>query len=335
MNIYDISKKAGVSIATVSRVLNGNDNVSEKTRQKLLKVMRENGYVPNVFARGLGLNTMMTVGIMCANSTDSYLASAIYYMERELRNYDYNSILCCCGYDLETKQKYLQLLLSKRVDAVILVGSNFVENVKEKNQYILEAAAEVPIIILNGYLEADNVYCAMCDDKEATYRVTDKLIKAGRKNLLCLCRALSYSGQKKIEGFKDALKENEITISEGQIQIYNGTIAKTKAMLLEMDEKGIRFDGIITSDDEMAIGALKYAKEKGIEVPKNLALVGYNNSKMGLCCEPELTSVDNKLEFSCINAVTVLMKVFEEAAVPSKTIFSADIIKRGTTDIDF
>jgi len=61
--------------------------------------------------------------------------------------------------------------------------------------------------------------------------------------------------------------------------------------------------------------------EKGIEVPKNLALVGYNNSKMGLCCEPELTSVDNKLEFSCINAVTVLMKVFEEAAVPSKTIF--------------
>jgi len=77
MNIYDISNKAGVSIATVSRVLNGNDNVSEKTRQKLLKVMRENGYVPNVFARGLGLNTMMTVGIMCANSTDSYLASAI------------------------------------------------------------------------------------------------------------------------------------------------------------------------------------------------------------------------------------------------------------------
>ena len=73
MNIYDVSEHAGVSIATVSRVLNGNPNVSERTREKVLRVMDELGYTPNVFARGLGLDTMQTIGIMCSDSSDPYL----------------------------------------------------------------------------------------------------------------------------------------------------------------------------------------------------------------------------------------------------------------------
>ena len=105
MNIYDVSERAGVSIATVSRVLNGNPNVSERTRKKVLAVMDELGYTPNVFARGLGLDTMQTIGIMCSDSSDPYLAEAIYYLERELRSHNYDSILCCTGYDLDVKQK--------------------------------------------------------------------------------------------------------------------------------------------------------------------------------------------------------------------------------------
>ncbi|MEG0215095.1 MAG: LacI family DNA-binding transcriptional regulator, partial [Hungatella sp.] len=85
MNIYDVSEQARVSIATVSRVLNGNPNVSDKTRTRVLDVMKELGYTPNIFARGLGLNTMKTIGIMCSDSSDPYLANAIYYLERELR----------------------------------------------------------------------------------------------------------------------------------------------------------------------------------------------------------------------------------------------------------
>lgn len=85
MNIYDVSNKAGVSIATVSRVLNGNAKVSSATRNKVLDAMKELDYTPNVFARGLGLNTMNTIGIMCIDSSDIYLANAVYYLEQELR----------------------------------------------------------------------------------------------------------------------------------------------------------------------------------------------------------------------------------------------------------
>ena len=154
MNIYDVSEKAHVSIATVSRVLNGNPNVSDKTRERVLKIMDELGYTPNIFARGLGLNTMKTIGIMCSDSSDPYLANAIYYLERELRNHGYDAILCCTGNSLETKQKYFDLLRSKRVDAIILAGSKFIEMKPKDNAYLLQAAKEIPIMLVNGYLDS-------------------------------------------------------------------------------------------------------------------------------------------------------------------------------------
>ena len=103
MTIYDISKKAGVSIATVSRVLNGSSSVSEKTKEKVLNVIEQCGYTPNAFARGLGLNTMKTIGIMCADSSDIYLAKAVYYIERKLHANGYDSILICSGMSLRPR----------------------------------------------------------------------------------------------------------------------------------------------------------------------------------------------------------------------------------------
>ena len=179
MNIYDVSNRAGVSIATVSRVLNGNPNVSEKTRTKVLAVMDELGYTPNIFARGLGLNTMKTIGIMCSDSSDLYLANAIYFLERELRKGGYDSILCCTGTDLETKQKYFDLLRSKRVDAIILAGSKFVELIDKDNAYLIEAGKELPIMLVNGYLEGENIYSTLCDDRMAAHHAAGLLIASG------------------------------------------------------------------------------------------------------------------------------------------------------------
>ena len=164
MTIYDISEKAGVSIATVSRVLNGNTNVKPKTKKRVMDVIEEYGYTPNAFARGLGLNTMNTIGILCADSSDLYLAKAVYYIEQYLRENGYNSILCCTGYDLENKKSSLDLLLSKRVDSVVMVGSNFITGNTEDNKYIRDAAEQMPIMLLNADFDYPNVYCTLCDD---------------------------------------------------------------------------------------------------------------------------------------------------------------------------
>lgn len=333
MNIYDVSEKAGVSIATVSRVLNGNPNVSEQTRNKVLAVMEELGYTPNVFARGLGLNTMKTIGIMCTDSSDIYLANAVYYTEHELRSHDYDSILCCTGYDLENKKKSLELLLSKRVDAIIMVGSKFLEPKPKDNSYIFAASKQVPIMLVNGYLEGPNIFCTLCDDFHAVHDITDSLIKGGRRNTLYLYTSNSYSGSRKREGFMKALSENSLPVRDEYMQMCKKDISDARDTIIRLYKSGLTIDSVITSDDALAVGALKFALLNNLSVPEDISIVGYNNSILATCAEPELTSIDTKVEALCINTVNTLMRIFDGSNVPSKTTISADIVYRKTTNI--
>ena len=146
VNIYDVAKLSGVSIATVSRVVNGSTKVSEKTRRKVLDVMEQCGYTPNVFARGLGLDSMKTIGILCPDISDAFIAQAVAFLEERLHQYEYDCILGCSGYDLEAKEAHTKMLLSKRIDALILVSSTYAgrEGHPEDVEYIKEAAKQTP-----------------------------------------------------------------------------------------------------------------------------------------------------------------------------------------------
>lgn len=335
MNIYDISEKAGVSIATVSRVLNGNSKVSEKTRQKILAVMEETGYQPNVFARGLGLNTMNTVGVMCADSSDIVLASAVYHVEQELHKYQYDVLLCCTGYETKEKAKYMNLLLSKRVDALILVGSSFIEKNMEKNQYIIEAAKEVPVMLVNAYLDAPNIYCAVCDDREMMCQATREFLAQNRK-ILYLYRSLSYSGRQKIQGIRDAFQEYGKKPEKNQLVLMkDSSIEDTRKLLEERWNQGETWDVVMTSDDELAIGVCKFAKAHHLKVPQDIQILGYNNSKISICSEPEISSVDNHMREAGSLAVDLLMKILNKEEVCQKTVVKGEMMLRDTTtDLD-
>lgn len=332
MNIYDVSEKAGVSIATVSRVLNGNQNVSDKTRAKVLTVMEELGYTPNIFARGLGLNTMKTIGIMCSDSSDPYLANAIYYLERELRQNDYDSILCCTGNTLETKKKYFDLLRSKRVDAIILAGSKFVELKAKDNAYLLNAAKEIPLMLVNGHLDGSNIYSTVCDDHTAIYEAATRLIYTGKKNILYLYTSNSYSGLNKLQGLKDALSDASLSYDDTLVYQCPKDIIASKDLIGKLKASGICFDAVMTSDDSLAVGAVKYAHMANIKIPDELSIIGYNNSILSRCTDPEITSIDTKVEALCTTTVSTLMRVFNGGNVPSKTTIAADLIKRATTN---
>ena len=226
MTIYDISKKAGVSIATVSRVLNGSSSVSEKTKQKVLNVIEQCGYTPNAFARGLGLNTMKTIGIMCADSSDPYLAKAIYYIEQKLRANGYDSILCCTGYDLDTKASSMNLLITKKVDGIILVGSNFIYEKEDDNKYILDAAGQVPVMLLNAAMDAPNVYSIVSDDFTSMYDATMEMIRSGVEDILYFYNSTSYSGKKKLAGYRAAMEEKGLLTNGSFLQLYGRPAAE-------------------------------------------------------------------------------------------------------------
>ena len=335
MTIYDISKKAGVSIATVSRVLNGSENVRPSTRKKVMDVIEKYDYTPNAFARGMGLHSLHTIGILCADSSDLFLAKAIYFLEQELQANGYESLLCCTGYNLDARKNYVNLILSKKVDSLILVGSNFIGTKEEENQYIKDGSTQVPIMLLNASLDYPNVYSTLCDDFSTMFDATSSMLNAGISDILYLYNSESYSGKKKLGGFKAAMEANNIADYEDLIYFYDGNVShinEVVAFLEALARSGKVFHGVITSDDILAVAAVKYAQKTGLRIPEDLSIIGYNNSILTSCCTPELTSIDNKLEIQTQQLVQTLLGVLEGREMPKKSLFSGRLVERGTTN---
>ncbi len=334
MNIYDISEKAGVSIATVSRVLNGSSRVSPRTRERVLMVMAEQGYVPNAFARGLGLKSMKTIGLLCPNAADPYLSQAISHLERAFRLHGYDILLSCTGRALADRQSGVDLLLSKHVDGIALLGSTFVEEGEAGNAYLRAAAQRVPVVLLNASYPCENVFCVLCDDYRGTMEATQYLLDKGRRDILYLYHSRNYSGQKKLAGYHAGLQSRGVAAREALVHFFTEdktSVPEVRDYLLALHEKGLAFDAVLTSEDVLSVGAAKYARVAHRSVPESLHIVGYNNSNFCLCCEPELTSVDNKLETLCNTCVSTMLAVLAGQEAPQKTVFTAELVRRGST----
>ena len=329
MNIYDISKKAGVSIATVSRVLNESSHVSEKTRNKVLSVIKEENYIPNNTSRAQ--NIQKTVGIIYSDASDLYLANAIYHLEGEFRKCGYASLICCCGYDMERRKKHINMMISKKVDAVILAGSHFVEEYDEDNEYIREAAKKVPVAILSGKLEGENIVCAFCDDRQAIYDMACNLFDLGSKQIVFLCGALSYSVRQKIKGLKEAYAARDIPFRDKYIIYCPLSGFDLCAEYLQAIRRQFYYDAVICTDDAFAVSALKFAEKEKIKVPEQLRIVGYNNSILSRCTFPELSTVDNRTHELCEKLVKMIVSNINGISDDRKFFLPGELIFRGTT----
>lgn len=331
MNIYDIAKLAGVSIATVSRVVNGSPKVSERTKQKVLAVMAENNYTPNMFARGLGLDSMKTVGIICPDVSDHYMASAVAYLEKRFRSYGYDCILYCSGYTPDDHVQTVQLIRKKKIDALLLVGSHYVgDGSDEAVRYLEEASRVMPVFLINGYTRHPAIHCVVADAHRIMYDTVCALIQAGRKDILFLYDALTYSAMRKMAGYEDALRDNGLPVVQGRKIFVPNSIATVRETLSKLPLPS--FDAVLATEDGLAIGAMKFAGDCGLSVPDDVNIIGYNDSELAVCCEPELTSIDSRNAELCKKAVDDLMSLLEGKEPPHTHIVSCRLTKRGTTD---
>lgn len=329
MNIYDIAKKSGVSIATVSRAINGSGRVSEKTHEKIMAVMAELGYTPNVFARGLMINSMKTVGIMTIDVRDLYYAFSIHTIETGMRQKGYDIILCSTGEDLPEKRKYLKLLLQKRVDGIFLIGSAFKE--KTDNHHIIEASRHIPIVMVNGNVDGDNIYSVVCDDSYGIYSATGYLAGKGHRKIAYVYDADTYSGSEKIKGFRKAVNEYGLESGPASViktsQGIDGGINAVDRLL----NSGWGFTAIVASEDILAAGIMKRLAGSGRKIPDDVSVAGFNNSIISRCTCPELTTVDSKVEAISSTAAKLLIDAFAGKNIPSRTVLTPELIIRQST----
>ena len=185
---------------------------------------------------------------------------------------------------------------------------------------------------MNGFLEGKNIYSTVCDDRAAMHKAASHLIRSGRKRILYLYTSVSYSGNNKLQGYKDALLGVGFIPDPAYIRQCPRDILAAKELLLLLWQEGLKFDAVLTSSDALAAGAVKFALEAKLKIPQEISIIGYNNSILSHCTTPELTSVDSKVEALCTTTVNTLMGVFSGGNVPSRTTLAADLIKRETTD---
>ena len=333
MNIYDIAELAGVSIATVSRVLNDSPHVAEKTKLRVRRIMEEHDYVPSGFSRSLSLNSLKTIGLICPDVADPYMARAVAYLEHSLRSIGYDCILCCSGYAYEDRQIAVSSILQRRVDAVVLIGSGYGDDDpdSEKAGYIREAARQVPVFLINGYIRGENICCALCDDFEASYSAVKEMIQSGRRRILFLSHSRSFSTNQKRKGYEAALTESGLEVREELCVCVSNQTGQARDDLqkrLSLPE----VDGVFATVDDLAVGVLKRAKRRGLSVPKDLCVIGYNNSRISLCCDPELSTIDSRGDRLCQIIIDSMKLRLSGRQVRDRIYAKGYLIRRATTD---
>lgn len=183
---------------------------------------------------------------------------------------------------------------------------------------------------MNGYLSCPGVYCVLSDGYQIVYDIVSELIAAGRKRILFLYDSNSYSASEKRRGYEEALKENQIPVAD-ELEVFGqNKVLKVKDMLLKRKLQG--FDAVLATDDGLAVGALKYVRELGYSVPQEVNIIGFNDSELAVCCEPELSSVDNRGELLCSTIVESMNQLLTGHSIQQKKVVPCYLVKRKTTN---
>src|SRR5690554_1338464 len=327
MKMRDIADLAGVSIATVSRVLNEPEKVKLETRQRVQKILEQTNFVANAVARGLVMNSMKTIGVLTVDIRDLYFAKVTYTVERCFKELGYNVILSNTGGEPEEKKKYIQVMLEKQVDGLILVGSVFKE--RTGNKHILAAGKSVPVVLVNSFLPGDNIYSILCDDAQGIEKAVDYLVKMGHQKIYYFIDTKSYSGLDKLEGFRRGMRENSLD-DTGIMEIPRSLEGGEEAIFRLHEEKK-NFSAAITGEDVTAAGVMKAPTKLGRRIPEDVAVIGYNNSIPAAMTIPGLTSVDSMAEAMAVGAVQTLYNVLQGMQVAQKTILTPSLVFREST----
>lgn len=289
ITIYDVAREASVSMATVSRVVNGNPNVKPVTRKKVLDVIEQLGYRPNAVARGLASKKTTTVGVIIPDISDTFCAELARGIEDIATMYKYNILLCNSDHSREKEFNLINTLLSKQVDGLIFIS----ENVSETHVQEFKRA-RTPVVLAASFDDNNEIPSVTISYGEATKEVITGLIEKGHKKIGYIAGNSDNQGVsiKKFNAYKEALQENGISFDENLVKYTNYTHESGEKAFAELWDNEDRPTAIFCVTDELALGCINGATDKGVDVPNELEVVGFNNTKLAKMARPLLTTVD-------------------------------------------
>jgi len=299
ITIYDIAKEAGVSAATVSRVLTNSANVRPEKKEKVLKLIQKYNFKPNALARGLSDTRSKVIGIVVADIRNPYYAQMFVACEVAADKAGYTVLLCNSFGQKEKENEQLDKLQEQRVDAIIQLGGASDDLIPDPEyvEHVKRLLHSIPVII-TGKLEGTDCYCVQIDSMKAMDLLMEHLIELGHREIGLVGGRLDvYSTLEKVQRYKQILQKNQITYREELVEpseTYDNESAYLK--MNEMFENGRIPTAIIAINDFSAAGIMRSILEHGYRIPEDISLVSYDNTYITELLQPNLTSIDYNYE---------------------------------------
>ncbi|WP_028549407.1 catabolite control protein A [Paenibacillus sp. UNC451MF] len=331
VTIYDVAREAGVSMATVSRVVNNNPNVKPQTRKKVFEAIERLGYRPNAVARGLASKKTTTVGVVIPDISNSIFSEVARGIEDIANMYHYNIILCNADKKKEKEIRVINTLLEKQVDGLLFMGGV----VTEEHIQAFKTSA-VPIVLCATTDENNTIASVDIDHEKAAYDAVKVLIENGHRDIAMISGTLQdpANGYARYQGYKKALEEAGIPVRDEYVRIgnyrYESGLEVTKHFL----EQNERPTAIFAATDEMAIGAIHTLQDSGYKVPEDMSVISVDNIRMASMVRPQLTTV--AMPMYDIGAVSMRLltklmnKETKDASEQMQVILPHDVIHRNS-----
>lgn len=284
-NIYDVARAAGVSISTVSHVLNGTRFVSEETKARVYRAVKELNYRPSSLARALVRQETRMIALVVPDNVNPFFAELARGIEDYGFRAGYNVILCNSDRDASKELAYLDMLISKRVDGVIYMG---LDNRTETLQPLLEQS--IPLVAFDQEHEAIDV--VLLNNYEGGYDATRYLIELGHRRIACIGGPdpLTRSGLR-VRGYEKALSEAGISPEPALILSGDWSFRSGQEAARQFFELPVPPTAIFACNDTMAIGAMSFLQQKGLVVPRDVSVIGFDNITLSTFCTPRLTTL--------------------------------------------
>jgi DNA-binding LacI/PurR family transcriptional regulator len=328
--IYDVAKKAGVSIATVSNVVNGTGKIGDKTKLKVLEIMKEINYRPSVVASALMGKSTYTIGLLIPDISNPFFAEIARSVEDRGHELGFNLVICSTDNNPKKEAQYLSLLKQKSVDGIIL-GTGL------RNDITLKELQEenVPIAVIARETTSITANSVLVDDYSGGYQATSHLIELGHERIAVIAEDLNVmSSRERVRGYKQALEEKGLNVDEKYILVSDFTVEDGKKITHQLLDSDNPPTAVFACNDMLAIGVIQAARDKGYNIPEKLSVVGFDNTILATVTDPPLTTVAQPiLEMGHQVVDLLIQEIKEKKKVKKRIMLSPDLIVRKTTSV--
>ncbi len=322
--LKDVAREAGLTVGTVSRILNNRGYISSNAREKVEEAMKKLNYRPNEVARSLHGKSTNTIGLIVPHIKHPYFAETISNLENQAYKKGYKILLCNSQSIREKEKEYIDICTGNRAAGLILCSGTVDTKMFEQ--------VEIPVITMERFLD-NGTACVECDNKQGGELAAQKLIACGCKNLLHIgtIGTVHMPADMRTEGFREVCQRQGIAFVELSTEEEQYNNMEYDELLDSVLRKYPKTDGMFLSSDVMAAQALQICRKLGISVPDQMKIIGFDDVNIASLTTPQLTTIHQPVKEMAEIAVNLLHDAASGKLVPKRTVLPVCLIERETT----